>query len=142
MKKLEQGQLGHGSRKGLISRQGQWQAWTPIWSSVVMSKSARLGLGSVFHHSETMCSRCLTASVLDCNLAGLDRLSSADLNLDMVTQRGQKAHQPFKRNLGERSSQDFDSSGWVVPMRRAATRCVSPKDLIALSNRKTSCALR
>src|ERR1700738_1001122 len=58
-----------------------------------------------------MCLRCLTARILDCNLAGLARLSSADLNLDMVTQRGQKAHQPFKRNLSELSSQDFRQLG-------------------------------
>ena len=47
------------------------------------------------------------SDILDGDVPGLVLLLSANLDLDVTAERGEKAHQPFERNFGEFSPQDF-----------------------------------
>ena len=73
--------------------------------------------------------RCLVARILDRNLPDPPRLAGADLDLGMLTQRCQETHRRSSETSVNFPLRIFDSSDWVVPIRRATARCVKPRDL-------------
>ncbi len=52
-----------------------------------------------------------TAGTSDRNGPGLVRPSGIDLDLDLITQRGEKAHEPFERDFAEFSSKNLRQLG-------------------------------
>src|SRR6266567_1712527 len=52
-----------------------------------------------------------TAGVSDRDIPGLVRPSGADLDLDVIAQRGEKAHEPFERDFGEFSAENLRQLG-------------------------------
>jgi hypothetical protein len=80
-------------------------------------------------------------SLINCNVSGLVRLSGADLALNVITQRSQKTREPFERDLGELSSQDFRQLGLggsnpprsnALRQAQRLNRSVQPKDEVCL----------
>jgi hypothetical protein len=51
------------------------------------------------------------SDILDSNIAAFILLSRANFDFNMAAERGQKAHEPLKRDLGEFASQDFGEFG-------------------------------
>jgi hypothetical protein len=56
-------------------------------------------------------SRSRASDIFDGDVPGLVFLPGPNLDLDMTAESGQKAHQPFERNFGEFSSQNFRQLG-------------------------------